>query len=353
MITIESKINVLNAPNQSIDSGTINTTKSNISAEIDRVLGQKAQCSNPFIFGASILGNGATFSDNIDYFIGGVPANDNGQFPSAYEITISGSNINSINIAFDTENNRYPNIITIDGIEYANNKSLFIAVDLTESNTHTISFSDWNTPKYPAVISGIYIGLSIKINNLNIIDLTANLISVTDNKYPQYGIMSNVGSIRFNDLTQQVKQLINADLLQQGVDVNIDVIDTISGKKRSVAKYLTKNWNYDSNNHEVSVTLQDNLLQWQEIPFNLYRYITNTYKNGDDLYNELINVTPNKYKIVKKFRANDYLSKIRLSTVQFGCDTLWSAWDMFCKMTGAIMYKDNNGDIIYYGTLNE
>lgn len=345
MITIESTINVLNAPNQSIDSGTINTTKSNISAEIDMVLGQKAQCSNPFIFGASILGNGATFSDDVDYFIGGVPANDNGQFSSAYEIDVMGTNINSITIAFDTKNNRHPNHIIVDTVEYENNEDEFIVAGLEDKPTHTISFSDWNTANYPAIISGIYIGVVIKVDNLNIIDLTANLISVTDNKFPQFGIMSNIGNIRFNDLSQQVKQLANADLLQQGVDVDIDIIDTVSGKKQSVAKYLTKNWNYNSNNHEVSVTLQDDLLQWQEIMID--KIFINNDCTANDIYLRLLDLTPTKFRMSIDNNSINYLKSINCANIIIKSQSLWNGWQKLCELCSAIIYKNHNGDTVF------
>lgn len=114
MITLTAKINLLSGNNGSLWLGSNNTAGNNISNDLNRVVGVKNGGSNPFIIGASKLGDGSTFSRKVDYFIGNQLSDENGDFINPYEFEIkSSSSLSNISIAFDTVNNRYPKTIKL------------------------------------------------------------------------------------------------------------------------------------------------------------------------------------------------------------------------------------------------
>ena len=80
MITLTAKINLLSGDNSKLQLGSDNLSGNNISRDLSKVVGVKKDGSNPFIIGASKLGDGSTFSNGVDYFIGDHLSNENGDF---------------------------------------------------------------------------------------------------------------------------------------------------------------------------------------------------------------------------------------------------------------------------------
>ena len=80
MITITAKINLLSGDNKALSLGSDNLSGNNISSKLSGIVGVKKQGSNPFILGASKLGDGSTFSNGVDYFIGDRLSDENGSF---------------------------------------------------------------------------------------------------------------------------------------------------------------------------------------------------------------------------------------------------------------------------------
>ena len=70
MITLTAKINLLSGDNKALSLGSDNLSGNNISSNLSGIVGVKKNGRNPFIIGASKLGDGSTFSDGVDYFIG-------------------------------------------------------------------------------------------------------------------------------------------------------------------------------------------------------------------------------------------------------------------------------------------
>ena len=117
MITLTAKINILSGDNKALSLGSNNLSGNNISGDLSKVVGGKTKGSNPFIIGASKLGDGSTFSDGVDYFIGNQLSDDNGNFATPYKIEINSEKpLNSLTFAFDKVNNRHPNKIKVFGI---------------------------------------------------------------------------------------------------------------------------------------------------------------------------------------------------------------------------------------------
>ena len=153
MITLTAKIDIISGNNGTLSGVSINNSGNDISSSIGSILGVKKQPRNPFIIGASKVGDGSTFSSGEDYFIGSWRSNESGQFPTPYQLTISGEDIDTLTIQFDTLNNRHPNRIWVNNVEYRDDDPIFTINNLGGVDEVIITFVDWNTPNYPLVIT--------------------------------------------------------------------------------------------------------------------------------------------------------------------------------------------------------
>lgn len=364
MITLTARINLISGNNGTLSSVSSEISKNNISSDIMEIKGVKSQGSNPFIVGASKVGDGSTFSDKVDYFIGEQQSDGNGVFETPYNLTISGSSITSLTIEFDKVNNRHPNTIDIDGTTYADDDAIFTINNLQSADSHTITIRDWNSPLYPLVIMGIYVEISIDIDYRNLISLNRSIIYRGDNKLPSYGIISNTGNIEFNDLTGEIKDYAEQLLLTSDLKVEIMLNNTLANTHEQVGVFETESWNYDNDNRSVSVSLKDDLEEWQDIqiegfgydprePFkvlvsgsmaDLYKWLSyGRDENGN--YR-----TPSKYKL-NNFDTLDEKTKLILenTTIKYPIlksGSLWEQWQKLCEVCGLYIYKNNKGKTI-------
>lgn len=354
MITLTAKINLL-----SDKKGTLtaigNENGNNISSEIRNVLGKQiTNVNNPFILGASKLGDGSTLSGKVNYFIGNRPSNENGKFNSSYNIYVSGKNITVLNIAFDTVNNRHPNNIRCNGVIYADDDAIFTITNLGAGGT--IYIDNWNTPLYPLVITGIYVNISIDIDYRRLISLGRDITYRGDNKLPSYGIISNTGNLEFNDLNGEIKDYAEQLLLKSGLKVVIMLNNTLTNNYQQVGIFETETWDYDNDNRSVSVSLKDDLEEWQDIQVQGFDYdprnpnFVLTEGTMADLYSWLWDRTPSKYQM-KSYSSLDNITKQILATTHIDypmlkSGTLWEQWQKLCEVCELYIYKDNQGNTI-------
>jgi hypothetical protein len=370
MITLTARIDLISGNNGTLSSATSNLSGNNISSEIGAILGSKSQGSNPFIIGASKLGDGSTFSDKVDYFIGSQLSDSDGKFQTPYEIKFnSKSGINAITIVFDTENNRFPKSIIVDGVNYYDDDPIFTIANQTkvlllETETeHSIIINDWNAPNYPLVIQGVYIDISIDINYRNLISLNRSITYRGDNKLPSYGIISNTGNLEFNDLNGEIKDYAEQLLLTSDLKVVITLNNTLANAHEQVGVFETETWDYDNDNRSVSVSIKDDLEEWQDIqvqgfsydprePFkiiadgkmsNVYKWLQGQDENGN--YR-----TPEKYQMLSFEQLDEKTQAILESTTidypLLENGTLWEQWQKLCEVCGLYIYKNNEGKTI-------
>ena len=363
MITLTARIDLISGNNGTLSGITSNLSGNNISSEIGAILGSKSQGSNPFILGASKLGDGSTFSGNVDYFIGNTQSSESGVFTTPYTLTISGTDITSLTIEFDKVNNRHPNTIKIDNVEYADDDAIFTIGNLPSANSHEITIDNWNSPNYPLVIMGIYVEISIDINYRNLISLNRSIAYRGDNKFPSYGIISNTGNLEFNDLDGEIRDYAEQMLLTSDLKVEITLNNTLAKKHEQVGIFETRDWNYDNDNRSVSVSLKDDLEEWQDIqvqgfdydprePFkiiadgkmsNVYKWLQGQDENGN--YR-----TPEKYQMLTfeqlDTKTQEILEKTTIDYPLLENGTLWVQWQKLCQVCGLYIYKNNEGQTI-------
>lgn len=363
MITLTARIELISGNNDTLSVEPKDLSHNNISSEIEAIRGSKSQGSNPFILGVSKLGDGSTFSGNVDYFIGNTQSSESGVFTTPYTLTISGTDITSLTIEFDKVNNRHPNTIKIYNVEYADDDAIFTIGNLPSANSHTVTIDNWNSPKYPLVIMGIYVEISIDINYRNLISLNRSIAYRGDNKFPSYGIISNTGNLEFNDLNGEIKDYAEQMLLTSDLKVEITLNNTLANKHEQVGIFETRDWNYDNDNRSVSVSLKDDLEEWQDIQVQGFSYdprdrfniiadgkMSNVYKwlQGQDENGNYR--TPEKYKMLAfeqlDTKTQEILERTTIDYPLLENGTLWEQWQKLCQVCGLYIYKNNEGNTV-------
>ena len=116
-------------------------------------------------------------------------------------------------------------------------------------------------------------GKVIPLNNKRIISISANSFDRSDITRPSYGIISNTGELEFNDFDSEFLNYANQRLLTSDLPVSIFLNNTLyKTTRQQIGKFQTRSWNYDNNNKRVSVSLKDDLEEWQDISINGISY---------------------------------------------------------------------------------
>ncbi|MBP3573870.1 MAG: hypothetical protein J6J71_04610 [Prevotella sp.] len=374
MITLSAKIELISGANEGLEVSDVNYSigyiglygnGNNISSEISNVVGKKIKSKNPFIIGASKLSDGSTFSNGEEYYIGKQLSNSDGNFENAYAFKITSSEeISSLTIAFDVENNGHPQYLQLGAGESAeyfeDDDATFNIYDETyiSKAQELIRIGTWNRPFYPIVISGIYVGLNIEIDKRNLLSMERTIASRSNFKFPSYGIISNTGHIDFSDIDGEMQDYVREMLLKSNVSVKFFLNDTIAKTNHQICDYNTKDWNYDNDSRVVSVSLKDDLEDWQEIyiegfsfdPRNPNFVLKN--KTMGDLYTFLHERTPEKYKMLALSELDEStVSILNQTTIPYPFlknGSLWSQWQKLCEACGLYIFKNSEGRTTCY-----
>lgn len=353
MITLTATIDILKSSDSGGDNGTLsdlscNLSGNNISGQIGAIKAVKRRIARPFILGKSILGAGDTYCKELDYYMGTQLANEYGIFENPYTITINGSNITAITLAFDDRNNRFPKSIIIDGKTYVDDDYKWtIAVD--KSDTHTIVISNWNTPNEPLILLGIYIDITMFIDRFNVTSIERTIMKQSDTSKPSWGIISNTGRIDFNDVDGEIKDYAEQLLLIDGLTTTITLNNTLIGAQEVIGVLKTSDWSYDRYSRKVSVSLKDDLVEWQDIAVEGINYIPNVSesKTAKDIYDYLYSKTPDRYKMYSydelDSKTQQVLKNTRIIYPVLYSDNLWASWNKLCALCKLNIFKNNYG----------
>lgn len=379
MIRMTAEIELLEGSGE-IQTDTISITPSgnNISADLADIVGVRRAGSNPFLFGISKLGSGATFSSGENYFIGSQAADENGDFATPYVLTfsitppqqqpLSSISVN-FSIVFDTLNNAYPSTVTVSYYSppfrgsttttltspyFVYNGTMFYNKEPIE---FAVTMSDWSMPNYPLRIHGIYTGLYLYFDRRNLVSLSAPIKDRSDNEQPSYGIISNEGEMTVIDTTLEIKEYARMKLLTPDLDVQIWLEDTLTKKKQSIGKFKTNKWSYNNKNFEVTIQFKDDLEKLQEEKIKndyslFFTLTTNGYYTIEDVtseyvFNNLKQYTE-KYITVNSLtdEQKNYLQSIILKKYYMQSDSIWESWNKFCIITNCKIYE-KNGSIFF------
>ena len=195
-------------------------------------------------------------------------------------------------------------------------------------------------------------GSLINLDYRNSLSLERTITDRSDLKLPSWGIISNGGNLRFVDSNGSVKRLAEQRLLKSGMTVIFHLTNTISGANSTVGEFLTSQWDYDDNSKQVSVSLQDELQEWQSILINQVHY--NPFHEKDLsfgwLYGKIYELTPDKYSMLPfselDIETQEVLSDTHFEFYILDANNLWGAWNQLCQACQCHIYKNNNGNTV-------
>lgn len=361
MITLTAKINLLSGDISASAIKQTNLSGNNISCDLGGVVGVKRDGSNPFIFGVSKFGDGSVFSGAVDYFISNQLSDENGNFYPVPFITFNPLGVKSLSFDFDKINRRHPNSIELLGgnatIVEKDDDPLFTITNIDPTTEYTVQFPNWNTPNAPLVITGIYTRIELNIDRRNMISIECNTADRADFKLPSFGIISNTARIEFIDSDGQIADYADKLLLVEGLPCEITLENTlVDGAVETLGKYETAEWQYDNDSRTVSVSLKDDLEEWQEINVEGINYDPRKPQAQplSWFYQYLWERTDKRIKGNYTMLSLDELdqdTRTLLNSVYvpyplLESGTLWQQWDKLCVVAQAHIYS-KNGTVIF------
>lgn len=377
MITLTAKIELLGAStaqktrNSGGMSATVTADAINISSGIGdtinkRPIGKKffRLCSTPFKIPFK---NQGTLQTKLPYFVGRFGSDVNANINIILTLP---EGVKQFNIVFDEANDIYPSTIYLSTTKpgatnspytvYSANQQVTIPDDIFNNLGNSqlkISISKlYSRDKQLLVIQSIYTQVDIDIDYRMLTSLSTSIVDREDTKYPSYGIVSNTGLMEFIDGNGEILEYINKELIKSGMQVRVFLNNTLTDSHEQVALFETDEWRYDNENRVVSVSLKDDLEEWQDIyvegiPYNplqklsqplswFYEYLwilTDRRANGNytmQSLTELDNAT------------KEILETIYVEYPLLNSGSLWQQWDKLCKAGQLHIYKNSEGIVV-------
>jgi hypothetical protein len=190
-------------------------------------------------------------------------------------------------------------------------------------------------------------GTELKLNKKNIISIDQNIIDRSDIKKPSWGIVSNSGIIEFadNDKDLQVEDLVEALKLTNKAKVNISLENTIAKSKNTVGEFWASSWNYDGIAHIVTLTIKDDLEEWQEIQTEILP--VQVALTGTEIYEYLKSITPNKWVFADLDEVTqNTLDKYYIYFPYLNRASLWRQWEKLCEACGLNIFKNKENKVV-------
>ena len=324
---------------------TISSPGNNVSASFYDILNtEKFYNLRPFLIGYNEIGDGSSYVDNCNVFIGDVFSDENGDFSEDYTIVLKSFNEpNSITIVFDKINKLYPHSITVDGVEYTDDDAVYTIPNLS-GYSHTIVISNWNTANAPFILAGIYSGIKYLVDSSNMISLESEVTNMSEIERPSFGLVAGSGLLKFNDIDGDISDFISLRLLTSDQKIVISIKNTITGKTEKLGEYISDKWSYDNSNMSISVTLKDKVINSQNISVvDFYPNMGHLSQDPTYLYTELYSVSPSYMKNINIGNINSFFERFTVNNPYLYDDTLWGEWGKVCDAFLLHYYRNKDG----------
>lgn len=202
---------------------------------------------------------------------------------------------------------------------------------------------------------------TIRVDLRRMIDIDTETADRGDFNLPTFGVISNGGSLVFNDSYENEQWVIesyaNANALIEGIEISVYIENSLTKVKRLVDKYISSTWDYDNDNHSVTVNFDDTLKKWQDITIGGIDYDprTSTPKTLEYFYKYLHNRTSERGFVMKPFDkldavTRDVLSRITVVYPLLDSANLWAQWNKLCLASQShIFTRGGEIDFVYNG----
>ena len=355
MLQIKARINISGTTQGATITAVSNLKGNNVSGVVNDVVNKvSVPLGNPFVLGRSVTGIKDVYYDKLPYYMGGQLADESGNFQEKYVITFTGKTVSNYIIAFDKENDRHPNTVTVDGVVLTDNTAqLELPLDSSKT-THTIEIDNWNTPDYPLIITGLYAVKDLEITQKNLESFSSNIMDRQNAEYPTYGLISNSANLSFYDFDESALDLIITKVLHSGVHVIVWLGDDETGVSEQICEMEIRELSYDNNNRKVDITMKDNLEDMQNINVSAINYDPRypQSQTGQWYYEYLYNITVglNKYNILSfenlDAQTQNVFRKTNIEYPLLESGNLWDSWDKLCQLCLLHMYIDNENRVV-------
>ena len=355
MITIKATIDILNGNS---DGLTVDNVQNNPrSYTLQKTIGSTQKGGNPLLLGRTLLGTHPTLNSSIPFFI-----SSTGEKDLAFNLHAT-NEIDNITVRFDTYNNNYPTQIEVhlpyeaSPKIYYNDDAIFtVKFDKKYSGDYFFHFYNWNSENNPFRIESISVGLKIDIDKKNMLSYNGIIQKKADEKLPSWGIVSTTGNLSFNDTSGEIGDYADENILIQDLNVDVELFNTLNKKSQKIGSYKTDTWNYDNDSREVSVSLKDDLVEWQDIQVEGFSYDPRKAEsmNGKEIYEYLHSKTPSKYNMLSFYNLPTKERNILEYTIApyklLNSGTLWEQWTKLCELCACHIYKSTGGTtLLRYG----
>jgi hypothetical protein len=290
----------------------------------------------PFIWGISKWGEDYHYLD--DNYLGistlgsGVGA----------ELTLTFSEPTShFTIYFDEIAQSMPTSLTIGTNTIENDDYVFSYGQETAQTSFVFTINDMNVindVKMPLMIVGIEAKVELNFNHSNgLKTVRASRTFTSDKTKPAYGIISQDGALGLFDYYTELNDLIGLGLLTADKKVEIKFVDNVVGN------YTTNKWTEEQENL-FNVSLNDRLLQWQEINITK-NYSLELNKTAKDLYNYWISLNAD-LEFILDTTTDNLLQSIAIKYYYWEASTEWQFVQKLCDLAQLYIYQKNDGKIV-------
>jgi hypothetical protein len=193
----------------------------------------------------------------------------------------------------------------------------------------------------------------IEIDSRNILSMEFSIFDRSGLKLPSFGIISNNGRIEFTDYDGRIFRYAQNLMIIRGLKCEMYLTNTlVAGATTKIASMETDQWDYDNDNRVVSVSLKDDLEEWQEINVDEISYdISNPEKKPFSwLYEYLYEYTKQSYNMQSIDELDDETKAVLQNTYikypLLKSGNLWQQWNKLCQACQLHIYKNNQGIIV-------
>lgn len=361
MIKVEARIKLFDSNDGTINNAQLDNNN-NISwpiytatSSFGTIVGHEVKQTKPFLLANSPLIGGVDYeipknsdmyvlADRVGYFIGTLISGEDGTLPGdGYSITINGADFNAITIVFDKEDEVWPTEVVVNGETYMNDDATFTVGGLGGTvDKLDLTISKLNKPNKGLIVTGIYVDITIIVDEKNLDSFTYSLYDREYNDEPSYGVVSNSGTLSFVDSTGEILDYITNRALTNELSVNVNVLNTLNGKKELFVSTKTSQWEYDNNNFIVTISLQDELEELQNYTF-VGIPCNESFMFASAIYDSIVSEIPERFGVPYYNNLSDSVkNKIGYSAISnpyMQSCSLWDALDGFCKTFGLRIYK--------------
>lgn len=367
MIKVEARIKLFDSNDGTVSKAQFNNNNnisynSTANSPLGQIVGKEVKQTRPFLLDNTPLVGGEDYeipknsdmyvlADRVNYFIGSLVSGADGTFPggASYTITINGADFNAITIVFDKDDEVWPTEISINGKSYTNDDPTFTVSGLGGTvDQLEVTISKLNKPNKGLIVTGVYVDITIVVDDKNLDSFTYSLYDRASNDEPSYGVVSNSGTLSFVDSTGEVLDYITNRIVTKDLSVNISVMNTLQKKTELFISAKTSSWEYDNNNFVVTVTLNDGLEDLQNITYTGFPY-DETYIMASNIYSDIISFIPSSFGFPALEELPDNVQLRLFSSLAnpyMQACSVWDALDGLCKTLGIRIYKEKSNIMV-------